>query len=151
MNIGYPITIEETTDWHNRARLNTKRIDFALFEGADLVAMSGLTGLDVENSLIEFYVMVGPGWQGKGFGNKLTIWTINYAFLNYNVNKVYLYTNAFNEPANKLYEKLGFQLEGKLRQHKFRDGKFIDRYMFGLLKEDWLKQQYHKNETVLEF
>lgn len=151
MNMKYPITYKETTDWFERARLNPNRSDFCFYDDDELVAMSGLTNLDLTNGLIEFYVMVGPQSQGKGYGVKATEWTVNYAFLEFNINKVLLYTNAINTRANSLYEKLGFELEGTLRKHKFKDGEYIDRRIYGLLKEDWKTQSYYKDKVLLDF
>src|SRR5690606_4396953 len=105
MNMKYPITYKDTTDWYERARVNPARADFCFFDDDEPVAMSGLTNLDLANGLVEFYVMVGPGSQGKGYGRRTTEWTVNYAFLEYNINKVLLYTNAVNNRANRLYEQ----------------------------------------------
>ncbi len=150
MNFGPSISLEQTGEWFRRAAANPERIDFAFTDGPDIVAMSGLTGLDRENSMVEYYVMVGPGFQGKGYGNQATRWSLNYAFSKLGVNKVYLYTNAFNERANKLYENLGFVLEARMRQHKLREGKLIDRCMYGMLREDWVKQPYCNEPNDLE-
>lgn len=151
MNMQYPITLLETEKWFERAVTNNSRIDFAFKEDNEVVSMTGLTNIDTSNGLAEFYIMVNPTSQGKGYGLKTTQFTLNYAFVNYNIHKVYLYTNSFNERANNLYLKLGFKLEGTLRKHKFKNGEFIDRCVYGLLKEDWLEQEYAKNEINLEF
>lgn len=151
MNMQYPITLEETKKWHERALFNSSRVDFVFEEKDEIVAMTGLTNIDTSNGLVEFYIMVNPNEQGKGYGKKSTEFTLNYAFINYNIHKVYLYTNNFNERANNLYEKLGFKLEGVLRKHKFKNGELIDRCVYGLLKEDWLKQNYYNKKIKLEF
>jgi RimJ/RimL family protein N-acetyltransferase len=36
-----------------------------------------------------------------------------------------------------LYEKIGFVIEGKLREHAFVDGNFYDAYVMGILKSEW--------------
>ena len=151
MNMLYPITIEETRKWHERIVTNNTRIDLVFEDKDRIVAMTGLTGLDLANGLVEFYIMVNPDLQGKGYGLKATKFTLNYAFLNYNIHKIYLYTNSFNERANNLYLKLGFQLEGTLRKHKFKNGKMIDRCIYGLLVEDWSRTDYANKELNLEF
>lgn len=151
MNMQYPITLAETVKWHERVLVNNNRMDFAFEEEGRVVAMTGLTGIDTANGLAEFYIMVSPQEQGKGYGLKSTIFTINYAFIIYNIHKIYLYTNTFNERANSLYLKLGFKLEGTLRQHKFKDGKLIDRCIYGLLKSEWNEQEYAKSKIDLEF
>lgn len=150
MNMQYPITLIETEKWFDRAVINNLRIDLVFEENKSIIAMTGLTNIDTNNGLAEFYIMVNPNFQGNGYGSKSTIFTINYAFNNYNIHKIYLYTNEFNERANKLYEKLGFQLEGIMRKHKFKNGKLIDRCIYGLLKEDWTTQNYYQSDINLD-
>lgn len=149
MNMLYPITLNETKKWFERTVENNTRIDLVFKEGEEIVAMSGLTNLDLANGLVEFYIMVNPDLQRRGYGKKATIYTLNWAFCNYHIHKVYLYTNSFNVNANKLYEKLGFELEGILRKHKFKNGKLIDRHIYGLLKEDWERSSFYTKNIQL--
>lgn len=151
MNMQYPITLEETKKWFEGIVINDKRLDFVFLEGLETIAMSGLTNLDLANGLVEFYIMVNPALQGKGIGKKSTIFTVNWAFNNLNIHKIYLYTNDFNTNANFLYEKLGFKKEGILRKHKFKEGKLIDRNIYGLLKEDWVETRFYTNDIQLIF
>lgn len=150
MNMLYPITIEETKKWHERIMTSNARIDLVFEDTDNVVAMTGLTGLDLANGLVEFYIMVNPDFQGKGIGKTATIFTINWAFANYNIHKVYLYTNDFNERANKLYKRLGFELEGTLREHKFKNGKMIDRCIYGLLRRDWFDNEHATIDIQLD-
>lgn len=151
MNIQYPMSFEDVAGWYERNKNNSKRIDFVFLEDNKPVAMTGLTNIDLDNGLIEFYIMVGPDSQGKGFGEAATQWTLNYAFLCYNINKVYSYTNGFNQRVNNMLEKIGFNHEGTLRQHKFKNGEYIDRCFYGILKEDWSKKEYKTATINLDF
>lgn len=151
MNMQYPITLIETQKWFERTVSNPNRMDFVFEEDSQVIAMTGLTNIDTVNGLVEFYIIVNPNLQGRGYGLRTTEFTMNYAFVNYNIHKIYLYTNSFNERANNLYVKLGFELEGKLRKHKFKHGEMIDRCIYGLLKEDWLKTNYAQQDINLEF
>ncbi|WBX74142.1 GNAT family protein [Tenacibaculum pacificus] len=150
LNMQYPIDIEQTQKWYEKITKDSSRIDFVFSQDNDVVAMTGLTSLDLQNQLVEFYIFVNPEFQGRGFGKKATVFSLNWAFTNYNINKIYLYTNDFNTKANDLYIKLGFELEGKLRQHKFKDGKNIDRCIYGLLRNDWEKMPYSTTNIQLE-
>lgn len=151
MNMQYPMTLLETEKWFEKVIINKSRIDFVFEDKDKVVSMTGLTNIDTLNGLVEFYIMVNPECQGKGFGKKTTEFTLNYAFTKFNIHKVFLYTNHFNERANHLYESLGFELEGILREHKFKDGELIDRCIYGLLKGDWGKQAYSHYKIELEF
>lgn len=141
MNMQSPITLLETEKWFERIVVNPNRMDLVFGDEEEIFAMTGITNIDTTNGIAEFYIMVNPNHQGKGIGSEATKQTIDYAFSSYNIHKIYLYTNSFNEAANGLYNKLGFEQEGTLRKHKFKNGTFIDRCIYGLLKEDWQKNK----------
>jgi L-phenylalanine/L-methionine N-acetyltransferase len=42
-----------------------------------------------------------------------------------------------NEPAIRLYQRFGFQVEGTLRRHAFRDGKYVDALFMARLQSGW--------------
>ncbi len=149
MNLQYPITLRETEKWFERIADANGRMDLVFKNNEKITAMTGITNVDTTNGIAELYVMVNPSMHGMGIGSEVTKFTINYAFTNFNIHKIYLYTNAFNEKANKLYTNLAFFLEGTLRKHKFKNGEFIDRCVYGLLKEDWAATAHHKTEINL--
>lgn len=151
MNMKFPISFDEVKDWYNRIYDKNDRIDLVFLEDNKIIAMTGITAINTVDGIAEFYIMVSPDYQSKGYGENSTIYTINHGFLNFNIHKIYLYTNNFNEKANSLYEKLGFSLEGILRKHKFKDGNHIDRCIYGLLKDDWKNSVNYSKDILLEF
>jgi len=48
-----------------------------------------------------------------------------------------VYTNNDNEAAFWIYEKAGFILEGVMRQHKWKNGAFQNRRIYGMLRTEW--------------
>jgi len=42
-----------------------------------------------------------------------------------------------NDASKKVLEKTGFVLEGTQRKNVFKENKFVDHYIYGLLKEDF--------------
>jgi UDP-4-amino-4,6-dideoxy-N-acetyl-beta-L-altrosamine N-acetyltransferase len=72
-------------------------------------------------------IVIGePEAQGKGFGSEATKIAMEYAFNTLNLNKITLEVVEHNESALKLYRKLGFVEEGRLKQHYYSDGKYFD-------------------------
>ncbi|WP_413511889.1 GNAT family N-acetyltransferase [Myroides odoratus] len=143
-----PASVENTVKWYNANIGNQNRIDFSFFDTNSVcVAMGGFTSISKEHSNAEFYVMVDPFQQGKGIGQYVSKWMYNYAFSILKLNKIYLYTNDDNVAAYSIYEKSGFQLEGILRNHKWKNDKFQNRRFYGLLKSEWevleWKEYYH--------
>lgn len=151
MFFDLPATEEKTVNWF-RGKDNNKRVDFSfLDESGVIVCMGGYTDISRIHDNAEFYVMVNPDYQGKGIGKKASFWMYNYAFLELELNKIYLYTNQDNIAAYKIYEKAGFTLEGILRQHKFKNNTFIDRRFYGLLKSDWIEKDWRIESITYEF
>ena len=50
-----------------------------------------------------------------------------------NLTRLELEVYADNEAAIHLYERFGFEVEGTLRRHAFRDGEYIDSKVMGRL------------------
>ncbi|GMG67479.1 hypothetical protein TEHMS4_04130 [Tetragenococcus halophilus] len=60
------------------------------------------------------------------------------AYKIYNLNKVYLFTEVDNIPAQKLFEKSGFKKEGLLKEDIIYNKKKIDRYVYSFLATEFL-------------
>ena len=67
-------------------------------------------------------------WQSKGIGTALMQALIDLADNWLNLSRLELTVFTDNEPALKLYRKLGFEIEGTHRKFAFRDGEYADCY-----------------------
>ncbi|MEK7786498.1 MAG: GNAT family N-acetyltransferase, partial [Chloroflexota bacterium] len=77
---------------------------------------------------------VRDDWQGKGAGTALMQAAIDLAEKWLNLSRLELEVYTDNEPAIRLYKKLGFSIEGTLVHFAFRDGQYVDAYMMARLK-----------------
>jgi L-phenylalanine/L-methionine N-acetyltransferase len=77
---------------------------------------------------------VRDDWQGKGIGAALMKAALDLADNWLNLTRLELEVYADNEAAIHLYERFGFEVEGTLRQHAFRDGQYVDSKMMGRLR-----------------
>ena len=62
---------------------------------------------------------------------------LRFIFEQMNMNKVKLNVFSFNPRALRMYQTCGFKEEGRLRQELFRDGKYHDIILMGLLREEY--------------
>ena len=67
-------------------------------------------------------------WQSKGVGTALMRALIELADNWLNLSRLELTVFTDNEPALKLYKKLGFEIEGTHRKFAFREGEYADCY-----------------------
>jgi RimJ/RimL family protein N-acetyltransferase len=62
---------------------------------------------------------------------------VDFAFDDLNLQRVGLRVWGANTRAQRLYEKLGFVVEGRLRRAGYVNGRADDLVVMGLLREDW--------------
>jgi putative acetyltransferase len=81
-----------------------------------------------------FGISVHDDWQGKGIGGALMKACVDMADKWLNLERLELEVYADNEVAISLYERFGFEREGILRKHAFRDGVYVDSIMMARLR-----------------
>jgi L-phenylalanine/L-methionine N-acetyltransferase len=82
----------------------------------------------------EIGMMVRDDWHGKGVGKAMMQAVMDLADKWLNLARIELTVFTDNEPAIALYRKFGFEIEGALRKHAFRDGEFADSYVMARVK-----------------
>lgn len=119
-----------------RARLNS---DINLFIIAEVEGkiigsciLSG-TNLKREKHKMDLNISIQKEYWGIGIGKKLIETSIDWAKEN-NIEKIGLKVDTSNSKAVGLYEKLGFEVEGRLLKDKYMsDGSYRNSYLMGLI------------------
>ena len=81
------------------------------------------------------YWLAKPHW-GRGIMTAVVRRVCQHAFDAWGLVKITAYVFSFNGASARVLEKCGFQREGFLRKHHFKDGQFIDAYAYGLVRRD---------------
>jgi RimJ/RimL family protein N-acetyltransferase len=98
----------------------------------------GLYQIDHRVRSAEFAIMLGdPAVWGKGLGRACTRFAVEYGFGQLNLNRIHLSVLSSNDRAIRLYRGLGFVEEGRLRQGQYKDGRYVDVVIMGLLREEY--------------
>ncbi|MBX3063604.1 MAG: GNAT family protein [Anaerolineae bacterium] len=82
-----------------------------------------------------------PEYLGKGYGQEAIRLLCDYAFRIQNFHRLWLETFSTNERALKSYLACGFVEEGRLRQHAWVDGQYVDMVVMGLLRSEWQQRK----------
>lgn len=142
--VAYPRS-EEQANFIVRADANAYK--FAIRLKDDLLANDTLIGyMDIDsiqwnNGSAWVSIAIGdPQYQGKGYGEEATRLLLHFAFAELNLHRVQLTVFRYNERAVRLYERLGFVLEGTYREYLHRDGARHDMLLYGLLRREWESQ-----------
>lgn len=74
---------------------------------------------------------------GEGSGTDAVNTALDFIFGSYDVERVWLTTEAENERALRAFEKAGFHRDGTVRHHFRRAGQWRDSALMAILREDW--------------
>lgn len=97
-----------------------------------------LHNFNIKSRTCEIGIMIGDkNYWGRGFGKECCKLAIHYAFDKLGIAKVWLAVHSNNHAAIKLYENLGFEIEGRLKKHTISDGKLVDKIIMGLFPENF--------------
>jgi len=83
----------------------------------------------------DFWMGVADELDGQGIGTALLAEALSVTDRWLNIARLELTVYADNVRAIKLYEKFGFEIEGKLRMYAFRDGDFADALLMARIKD----------------
>lgn len=136
-----PKTVEEARRELHYWRGVFYQNDGAYFAIADketdkMIGSIGLTSHNSYQSRIELSYDLDKNYWRRGISTKAINRITQYAFEEWNVNRIEASVSTNNIPSKNLLLKCGFTLEGTLRQHRFHRGNFVDVYFFSLLKSD---------------
>lgn len=133
-----PPTPESHTRWFEQLQLRGDRQEFMIVERATgrAIGTIGLSGIDRVHRRAEYGILIGEAdMRGQGYARETSALILDYAFNELHLHRVYLLTFADHLTALKLYQRLGFQIEGTLRDHIYKRGAFRDVIMMAILNQ----------------
>lgn len=140
LHYDIPLEISKTEKWFDSNTGRTDRFDAVIEVDGIPCGTIGLLSIDRKNSKAEYYIAIGEmQLKGKGVSIQASKLILDYAFFKLGLNRVYLFTETENVAAQKLFEKVGFVKEGCLKNDIASHGRFVDRFVYGLCKEEYLK------------
>lgn len=86
----------------------------------------------------EFAILLGDkDFWGGGYGTEAAKLIVEYGFQRLNLHRIYCGTIEGNKGMIKLAEKLSMKEEGRRREAIYKDGRFLDIYEYGVLRNEY--------------
>lgn len=101
---------------------------------------------DWKNRHIEVGISLDRSVWGQGYGTDAMKVLVRVLFNEMNLHKVKLGVISHNPRAQRSYEKVGFKMDGRLREEIYRDGRYYDLIQMSLLRSDWLAAQENQGQ-----
>lgn len=132
--LQHPYTSTEV--WRTRlvGNVGTRQVTFAAVVNGRVVGNAGLHPINDnprQKHVCSLGIAISSAYQGRGVGRALMNACLDFADNWANYARVELTVHADNVRAVKLYESLGFEHEGRLRDFSFREGGYIDALFMG--------------------
>jgi GNAT superfamily N-acetyltransferase len=84
-----------------------------------------------------FGIAIAKAYQSKGYGTEAIKWALDWAFVHAGLHCVRLGCFGFNTNAQKVYERVGFLLEGRKREAMWVNGGWHDSLEYSILDREW--------------
>jgi UDP-4-amino-4,6-dideoxy-N-acetyl-beta-L-altrosamine N-acetyltransferase len=131
------IPMGEHRNWFERTRSrNTTSLLLLEIDGAPKAFMN-ISRLEDDCPIAEWGFYAAPG-AAKGTGRLLGRLSLDFAFRQLNLHKVFGRVLSFNDTSLRFHTSMGFSREGVLRDQFFDGENFFDVVYFGMLSHDWL-------------
>lgn len=115
-------------------------------DGAAVGTVS-LFGFDELARHAEIGIALVSDARGKGIGTRAISQLLEFAFVRRNLRRVHLEAIESNAGAIRAYEKAGFTIEGRQREHAWVRGRYEDIVRMGILRADWLAARTDRGGT----
>jgi RimJ/RimL family protein N-acetyltransferase len=136
-----PMPTDEVERFFQSRLLSTESVAYGVHvrPTGRLVGLTTFSSLDPDNGSVLFHITLGErdAW-GHGYGTEAAQLMLWLAFERIGLHRVGLTVFAFNERAIRSYQKVGFRIEGRLREAIVRDDRRWDEIQMGILRDEWL-------------
>ena len=134
------LSYENQLKWWKDKILNDDTWQYFVFKPIDEDEIAGVIGLTYIHPVYktaEFAICVDKNCRNNGYGSDALRTIIKYGFEQLNLNRIWCEVYS-NNKAVDVYRHIGFKDEGILRQTVFKNGEYLDSYVLGMLKSDYI-------------
>ena len=138
-SLSWPITQKQFREHLRVVKTKPETLySFGLYRGNELIGYCELAGINRKfQSAHLSRVIISPKHRNKGLAQIMIDRVLGFGFVELGLNRIGLGVFDFNKPAIKCYKKVGFKLEGTLRQTSKVGNSFWDCCMMSILRKEW--------------
>lgn len=123
----------------NKRAADKTDFGYAIIIDKNIVGRIGMHHINRQNKIGEIGYWLADGLQGSGIITQCCRALINHGFTVLDLNRIEIKCGVRNDKSRAVAEKLQFKQEGILHKAELLNGKFINLYLYALLKDEWKK------------
>lgn len=138
LGLRFPQAVQGFREFQDRVREDPTHLFFIIErrDTAEAIGACDLLGVNLFQAPV-FGIWIGAEHWDTGFGTDALRTLCQHAFLDLGLHRLSLSVLSTNPRAQRAYEKVGFRLEGTLREEIFAGGSWIDVHQMGLLASEF--------------
>ncbi len=139
----YPVSLAKTEAWFSKGLFDPTKVHFSIVDKESNlpIGMTGLLQIDTRHSKAQMYITIGESeFHGRRYPDQIIPELLKYAFIELNLNKVYLWTIPCNSRGRKVYERNGFVQEAEMNEHMYCRGKYQSIIQHRVLKSEFMER-----------
>ncbi len=131
----YPMSAEEQKASIESTKASPNNIMLLALDGDEIVGIGTISSSWKIKSRHsgELGIVVEKAHQGAGIGSEIIQRLIDWCKGNGITTRIQLDTRCDNEKAVELYQKFGFEIEGRIKNSTLLNGQYYDLYVMGMM------------------
>lgn len=137
-------TREDTVEFIRSTRrqlADNDGLQAALISGRSIVGVAGFHGVDWPNRATSLGYWLAAGAQGDGVMTRAVRALVDYAIGTWELNRVEIRADVENLGSRAIAERLGFEIEGTLRQAQRLGESYGDQVVYAMLAREWISER----------
>ncbi len=133
----HPVNEKQEEEFFEETVCSDDSIDLLITVAEEAVGMVSLWLEDGDVSKAELGYWLDPAHQRNGYASEAATLLVDHGFEQLGLHRIEARVFEFNEPSQKLLERLGFEQEGRHREATFVDGEYQDIHWYSVLEDEW--------------
>lgn len=149
----FPNSIERMNSYYSQACSNTTLVLLGIFLNENGKHIGNITFQEIDwiNSRAFIAYMLGENeYSGKGIMTDAVLMMMYYGFNKLNFERIHGGVSELHIGSQKVCEKVGLVVEGRMRNHLLRNGSRSDALIVGALRDEWMQTHGQKAKDVFE-
>lgn len=131
-----PLSYEEQLNWYKDQVLTKKTFAYIMTLNQVNIGYVAIQNINWITRSAEISHFIVDCFDQSLFCQVAHLIMLQTAFRSLNLHRIHSICFEFNKVIEEL-KKIGFKIEGVIRDHCFKDGKYFNSYLISILKEDY--------------
>lgn len=132
-----PVNLDQERDFFEKVISGDENVHLAICKDEEMIGIISLEKKEDEFRVAEIGIWIETNHHGNGYGTEAAELITNYGFNELNYHRVMARAHTGNEGSKRIWEKLGFEKEGELREQTYMEGQFRNVNIYGVLEDEW--------------